>query len=386
MNPLDVAIVVALLAATIGGYQLGFAARLLAWVGVAAGLLLGAQFVARVVTAFGGDQPDGRVTVAALFLLLTASAGQGLGLMISRLVPREARPRPQWDRAAGAALGGVGVLALVWMLSPSLVVTSGWPARATRSSTVVRWLHDVTPDPPSRFAALGRAVADAPYPSALGPYSTPQNPGEPPPQTTLSAAVDARVRPSTVEVEGEACSRIQEGSGWVAAPGLVVTNAHVVAGERTTRIHEVDGTTLDATVVAFDPDADVAVLSVPRLDAPALTTAQPKVGMVGAVYGHPRGGPLTVVPARIAQNIVAVGTDIYRTSSSRRHVLVLATKLEPGDSGGALVDRSGVVVGMAFATDPGEPHTGYALTSDEVRTVLARAGTHAVATGHCLVD
>jgi S1-C subfamily serine protease len=305
--------------------------------------------------------------------------------MISRLVPREARARPLWDRAAGAALGGVGVLVLVWLLTPSLVVTSGWPARAARSSAVVRWLHDVTPSPPSRFAALGRAVADAPYPSALAPFATPQNPG-PVPQTTLSAAVDARIRPSTVRVEGVACGRLQEGSGWVAKPGFIVTNAHVVAGEHSTRVTQVDGTTLDATVVAFDPGADVAVLSVPRSDAAALPIASPKVGTVGAVYGHPRGGPLTVVPARIAQNIVAVGTDIYRTSRSRRNVLVLATTLQPGDSGGALVDRSGVVVGMAFATDPGEPNTGYALTSDEVRTVLAARSTHAVATGRCLVD
>jgi S1-C subfamily serine protease len=385
VNPLDFAVVAVLVGATIGGYQLGFAARLLAWGGVALGLLVGAQFVARVVTAFGGDQPDGRVTVAGLFLLVTATAGQGLGLTISRFVPREARPRPVWDRYAGAALGGAGVLVLVWMLTPSLVVARGWPARAARGSAIVRWIHDVAPTPPSRFAALGRAVSDAPYPSALGPFATPDDPG-PPPNSTLSAAVDARVRPSTVEVEGAACSRIQEGSGWVARPGLVVTNAHVVAGEHATHVITVDGRQLPAEVVAFDPDADLAVLSVPELGAPPLPMASPKVGMIGAVYGHPHGGPLAVVPARIAQNIVAVGTDIYRTSNSRRHVLVLATSLQPGDSGGALVDTSGTVVGVAFATDPGRAHTGYALTSDQVRTVLANTGSTPVATGSCLVE
>jgi len=143
---------------------------------------------------------------------------------------------------------------------------------------------------------------------------------------------------------------------------------------------------LPAEVVLFDPDADLAVLSVPTFTAPPLTMAEPKVGTSGAVYGHPHGGPLQVIPARIAQNIVAVGTDIYRTSSSRRHVLVLATSLQPGDSGGALVDRSGNVVGVAFATDPGQAHTGYALTSDEVRAVLAAAGSQPVATGSCLVE
>lgn len=385
MNLIDAAIVVLLIAATFGGYQLGFAARLFAWAGVAVGLLVGAQFVARIVTAFGGTQPDGRFTVAALFLLMTASAGQGLGLTVSRVVPREARPRPVYDRLAGAVLGGGGVLVLVWMLTPSLIVVNGWPAREARSSAIVRWLHDIAPAPPARFAALGRAVSNAPYPSALAPFTTPANPG-PPPVTTLSPAVDARVRPSTVEVEGIACQRIQEGSGWVAAPGLVVTNAHVVAGERHTHVVTNDGASLAALVVAFDPGADVAVLSVPELHAPPLPIEPPTVGMVGAVYGHPNGGPLAVIPARIAQDIVAVGTDIYRTSSSRRHVLVLATSLKPGDSGGALVDSAGTVVGMAFATDPGETHTGYALRSIEVRAVLATAGSSPVATASCLVD
>jgi len=385
VNPLDIAVVVALIGATLGGYQLGFAARLLAWGGVAVGLFVGAQFVAKIVTAFGGDQPDGRVTVAALFLLLTASAGQGLGLTISRLVPRVARPRAVWDRAAGAVLGGAGVLVLVWMLIPSLVVTRGWPARAARTSTVVRWIHDLAPTPPERFAALGRAVSDAPYPSALSPFTTPSDPG-PPPASSMPAAIDARVRPSTVEVQGVACNRIQEGSGWVAAPGLIVTNAHVVAGERNTHVLTLSGVSLRAEVVTFDPDADLAVLSVPALRAAPLPMESPKVGMVGAVYGHPGGGPLAVIPARIAQSIIAVGTDIYRTSSSRRRVLVLAADLRPGDSGGALVDTAGDVVGVAFATDPGRENTGYALTSDQVRSVLATAGSTPVATGSCLVD
>ena len=385
MNPLDVVVVVVLIAATIGGYQLGFAARLLAWIGVVIGLFVGAQFVSRVVTAFGGDQPDGRVTVAALFLVLTASVGQGLGLTASRLVPAVARPRSKWDRAAGAVLGGAGVLVLVWMLIPSLVVTSGWPARAARASTVVRWIHDLAPAPPERFAALGRAVSDAPYPSALSPFTTPSDPGAPP-ASSLPAVVDARVRPSTVEVQGVACDRVQEGSGWVAAPGLVVTNAHVVAGERSTRVLTNDGDSLRAEIVAFDPDADLAVLSVPTLRAPPLSMKAPEVGMVGAVYGHPGGGPLSVIPARIAQSILAVGTDIYRTSNTRRRVLVLAAALKPGDSGGALVDTSGTVVGVAFATDPGRDNTGYALTSQQVRDVLATAGSTRVPTGSCLVD
>src|SRR5262249_45401625 len=158
----------------------------------------------------------------------------------------------------------------------------------------------------------GRAISDAPYPSALGPLDNPPDPGTPPP-ATISAAVDAHVRRSIVKVTGRACRQIQEGSGWVVRPQFVVTNAHVLAGEHATQVTDVDGDEHDATVVAFDPVRDVAVLHVPSLTAAPLPTASADVGDVGAVYGHPGGGPLTASPARIGQEILAVGTDIYRT-------------------------------------------------------------------------
>jgi len=131
---------------------------------------------------------------------------------------------------------------------------------------------------------------------------------------------------------------------------------------------------------------DVAILSVPSLTAPPLTEGPGQVGDVGAVFGHPGGGALTVAPARVGQEILAVGTDIYRTGSSKRHVYVLASALAPGDSGGPLVDGRGTVIGMAFAIDPGRNHTAYALTDAEVDPVLASAGSTPVDTGGCLVD
>jgi S1-C subfamily serine protease len=167
----------------------------------------------------------------------------------------------------------------------------------------------------------------------------------------------------------------------------VVTNAHVVAGERTTSVIDEKGTSLPAIVVAFDPVRDLAVLSVPRLRAAPLSIAVGTAGMEGAVYGHPGGGALQAAPARIGEEIVAVGTNIYRTSKSRRHVFVLAASLAPGDSGGALVDRTGAVIGVAFAIDPGRKGTSYALTDAEVGPVLAAANAGRIAdTGSCLVE
>jgi hypothetical protein len=391
MNLLDVAIIVAAIAAAYGGWRLGFIARVLAWAGVALALAVGIHFVPQVVTDFGGTSPDDRVTVALLFLVLVATLGQalglGVGLFVNRASPRTG-PMPVWDRAAGAAIGAVGVLVLVWMVIPSLATAQGWPARMARGSWVVGAIDRYAPAQPARFAAWGRAVSDAPYPSALGPLDSPPNPGKPP-KTSLSAAADARVKASTVKVTGRACSEIQDGTGWIAAPGIVVTDAHVVAGEHHTEVVFADDTQHDATVIGFDPHRDVAVLAVPDLGAAPLPRADGHTGEADAVYGHPGGGALVASPARLGQEIIAVGTDIYRTGSSRRHVYVLGASLAPGDSGGPLVNQSGAVVGMAFAIDPGQSNTAYALTNDEIAPVLNGAvnGSRAeVSTGSCLVD
>jgi len=389
MNVLDVVIVVAAIATAYGGWRIGLLARVFAWAGVFAGLAVGMNFVPRVVTQLGGTSPDDRVGVAILFLFLCGSIGQAIGLLIGMFVHRAfplRKPLPLWDRVAGALAGTFGLLVLTWLLIPSLAVAQGWPARMARGSEVVSLIQRVAPQQPARFTAWGLAIAQAPYPSALGTLDTPPDPGNAP-TTALAADVDAVVRRSVVMVTGHACHEIQDGSGWVAAPGEIVTNAHVVAGERTTDVIDASGIDLPATVVVFDPVRDLAVLSVPDLKAPPLTITHGVAGDAGAVYGHPGGGPLRVSPARIGEEISAVGTDIYRRSTSRRHVYVLAAALQPGDSGGALVNRDGVVMGVAFAIDPGRSGTSYALTDEEVRPVLAEAaGAHAVSTGSCLVD
>ena len=370
MNALDLAIIATAIGAGFGGWRLGLVARVFAWAGVFAGLAIGVNFVPKVVTGLGGNSADDRIGVALLFLVLVASIGQAFGLMVGLLVHRVfpiANPLPLWDRIAGATAGVLGLLVLVWMVIPSLATAQGWPARMARDSWMVAAIERVAPSQPAQFAAWGLAISEAPYPSALDPLATPPDPGTVP-TTTLAPAVDARVRRSIVKVTGEACNQIQDGSGWVAAPGIVVTNAHVVAGER---IDDRRSTTPGVTStrgrrrVRSGARPRGAVRSRTRRAAP-LPLADGHVGDDGAVYGHPGGGPLQAAPARIGEEIVAVGTNIYRTSTSRRHVYVLASRLAPGDSGGALVNRSGDVVGVAFAIDPGRSGTSYALTNEEV--------------------
>jgi S1-C subfamily serine protease len=160
-----------------------------------------------------------------------------------------------------------------------------------------------------------------------------------------------------------------------------------VAGEKQTTVITPAGKHLKATVVQFDPNRDLALLRVPGLGQAPLPIATAKVGTEGAVFGHPNGQtPLAVSPAAIRQQVTAVGRDLYDSHETRRQVFILASDLAPGDSGGGLVNPAGAVVGVAFAIAPDRPGTAYALTTDELRPVLAAGGTGAVNTGPCLSE
>ncbi len=323
-----------------------------------------------------------------MFVVGVALIGQAIGLALGGAVRGRVQLPPagaRLDRIAGAVLGGLGVLVIVWLAIPALANAPGWPARAARDSSIVDQLNRNAPDPPSALEALARQVGQT-GPEVLGRLVDPPITGTPP-KSGLPAGTDALARASTVKVEGEACDTIQDGSGFVVADDTVVTNAHVVAGEPNTTVITPDGTRLGARVVAFDPRRDLAVLDVARLGLRPLEIGQRDVGAIGAVYGHPGGGPLVTSPARIEDRITAVGRDIYGDRPTERDVFVLAADIHPGDSGGALIDDQGHVVGVAFAIDPGRPGTAYALADTELRAALTARDSHtaSVDTGRCLV-
>ena len=388
MNLLDAAIIVLALMAAVAGYRLGFVARVLSWAGLAAGVALAVVFLPDVTSSLTRTEARTRLVVAFVFVVGVALVGQAIGLAFSGVVRKRVKLPPagaRADRIAGAVLGGIGVLVIVWLAIPALANAPGWPARAARDSTIVAELDRVAPDPPPALEALARQVGQT-GPQVLGRLVDPPVTGNPP-KSGLPPAVDAIAKAATVQVEGTACDVVQDGSGLVVAPDVVVTNAHVVAGERETAVITPDDRRLDARVVAFDPRRDLAVLLVRGLDLPALVIGARDVGAIGAVYGHPGGGPLVTSPARIEDRITAVGRDIYGQQRTERDVFVLASDIHPGDSGGPLVDEQGQAVGVAFAIDPGRPGTAYALADTELRAALAERGsrTSAVDTGDCLV-
>lgn len=387
MNIFDAVIVVVAVLAAIGGYRLGFFARSLSWIGLALALLIAIRFLPDLMTALASASPRGRLFAGLSFVIGLALLGQAIGLafgtFVNKRLPGDHEVRRS-DQFAGAAVGVVGALLFVWLLVPALASAPGWTAKQTRSSAIVSVIERLAPKPPSSFLALGRMVAEAPFPEVLAPDAATPVKGAPSEQL-LAPLLDKQVRSSIVRVEGQACDQIQNGSGFVVGPDLVVTNAHVVAGERDTVVYDLRNRPHAARVVHFDPRRDLAVLHVPRLSLPELPLGEASINSLAVVYGHPAGGVLQPSPARITDRIDAIGTDIYRTSETNRDVFVLAAKLEPGDSGAALVDLSGAVVGVAFAIDPSASGTAYALTRSELNSALKNISNVRTDTGYCLI-
>jgi S1-C subfamily serine protease len=191
----------------------------------------------------------------------------------------------------------------------------------------------------------------------------------PPSKRLVHSAVVRRAEPDVVKVTGiaESCSRQLEGSGFVYAVDRVLTNAHVVAGIASPTVQTVDGRTLPAHVVVFDPERDVAVLLVPNLDlTPLAFGGALSSGDSAIVAGYPENGGFTPRAARIRNVQNARGPDIYQNREVTRQIYALYAKVQPGNSGGPLLSTSGQVAGMVFAAAIDDPKTGYALTAHEI--------------------
>jgi S1-C subfamily serine protease len=395
---LDVAIAAVALMAAVGGFRLGFLARVVSWIGLALGLVVAARFLPSVIDAFENADPIGKLLVAALVLLGGAFLGQALGLIIGakahHFIPLG--PLRTLDDAVGAAVGLLGVLIAVWLLLPSMADVPGWPARQARNSTIARFIDRDFPQPPNTLETLRRLVGNQAFPEVFNALAPSLDTGPPPASSPVPAAVTDEVIASTVRVQGEACGRIQEGSGWAVATNEILTNAHVVAGERHTEVLTPAGRLLSATVVAFDASRDLALLVVPGLgDRPlpviqgqtSVDSQEQLTGTTGAVFGHPGGQvQIAATPYEVSQYVSALGKDLYDEHNTKRDVFILASDLMPGDSGGPLVTPAGTVVGVAFAIAPDRPGTSYALSYTEVDGFLATGATGAVGTGPCIDD
>jgi S1-C subfamily serine protease len=329
--------------------------------------------------------------LTATTLLVLAAAGDTAGWFLGHRIRERARATRfgPADAVGGSLVAVASSLLAIWFVALNLV-NGPFPGVASqvRGSAIVRTLDETLPEPPSLLAQARRLFNRFGFPDVFsGIPPLPAVPVDPPTDAQQQAAFNAASR-STVEILGEACGQVQEGSGFVAAEGYVVTNAHVVAGVRDPLVQTPGGGSQHATTVLFDPALDLAVLLVADSPWRALALAESDVerGDVGAVLGYPGGGPLTGGPAAVLRSIPAVGRDIYGTGEADRLVLELQAVVRPGNSGGPFVLSDGTVAGVIFAASSTDADVGYAIAAEEVGPRLedALGRTGAVGTGSCV--
>jgi S1-C subfamily serine protease len=390
VNLLDLLIVILLITSIGGGWRLGLLTGATSWVLLVQALVVATLILPAVVTTVGGKDPGMRLMVGILLFVSAGFAGQQAGLVLGRWFSRsllpEDGPARHRDRVAGAVTAPAAVLIVFWLLVlPPLAGAAGSLSGLARHSAFARAIETAFPEAPETSQVLRRLAGPAGAPYVFDGLIPALDTGPPPSDPGLAPGVVARVSASTVQVEGVACLFERDGSGFTVAPETVATNAHVVAGETRTTVIRPDGRRLRATVTAFDPIRDLALLQVPGLGEDPLPLSTGKVGSTAAVFGHPGGQPaLRISPAAIRQQVNALGHDLYDLGVTRRTVLVLAAQLEPGDSGGGLVDADGNVVGVAFAISPDNAGVAYALSTSELRHVLEEERSAPTTTGPCI--
>jgi S1-C subfamily serine protease len=388
-NLLDAVLLVLVLAYAVSGYWQGFVTGAFA----TAGLLLGGLFGVWAAPRLLGDaDPSVWVSLGALFImLLCASLGQG----ILQFAGARIRDRITWqpvravDAVGGAALSVVAVLVVAWALG---VAASGaklpWVSKEIRRSEVLGRVNAVMPQSAVQLlTSFNDVVGSSFFPRYLEPFAAERivDVG-PPPRGIARDPQVAAAEQSVLKIRGvNRCGRGVEGTGFLYAPDRLMTNAHVVAGVTTPTVL-VGSDELDAEVVYYNPDLDVAVLRVEGIDRPTLKFDRSGGARdPGAVLGYPQDGPYDVQGARIRAEQRLRSPDIYGRGTVIREVFSVRSLIRPGNSGGPLVSADGKVYGVVFAASVEDSSTGYVLTADQVAEAGVRGlnASSPVATGRC---
>jgi S1-C subfamily serine protease len=392
VNWVDILLLISAISFAFSGYRQGFVVGVLAFGGFLGGGVVGLLVAPTAVKRLDAGAFQSLAAIA--IVLLAATAGQVALAWVGAMV----RDRITWqparvlDATLGALVSVVAMLLVAWFLASSLR-PGPVPAisRQVSDSRIITAVDRVMPESANTlFSSFRRVLDDSGLPTVFGGLSPESIRAVEPPKPEVArrgAIRDASA--SIVEIEGTAgsCSRRLDGSGFVVSPQHVLTNAHVVAGVARPNVRVGGaGPRMQARVVVFDSQRDLAVLYVPRLRARALAfDASADRGDQGVVAGFPQGGPFRLEPARIRDTIQARGPDIYQRKQVTREVFSLYANVQPGNSGGPLLAPNGDVYGVVFAKSLDDPQTGYALTAREVAPDVRAGRTRKTetSTGSC---
>jgi S1-C subfamily serine protease len=369
VNFIDFLILALVLLTIARGMEIGLVRQAASFGGLIIGLLC-SSFIASFIDA----GPLVSIIIIGCGMLGAIVGSEYLGVKLKRTLHEKKINKV--DRAFGALLGGIIGLALVWFCAGILPTLPSTELRqGVRDSKVIAWLDASLPPTTTILSWLENSLAQTKIPEILdGLEPKVGNTNIPIPEVSNFDSVITATRDSVVEIEGRSCNGVGVGSGFIVAPHYIVTNAHVVAGMRYPYIQDADGRH-SSEVVAFDPDLDIAVLRTERLRGTSLSLSDRTVpvGTPGVALGYPGGGPFSAQPAIVAEHFTALGRDIYEEDQTRRDVYALRSDIEPGNSGGPLLDKTGRVIGVIFARSTVYDKVGYALSSPVVKQVVASA-------------
>ena len=386
MSGTDLLILVWVVLAIARGYRVGFLRQAFSFAGFLAGLLFASWLAPHVA----GNTDGAESLILVLFLTLAIAA---VGASFAELAAAQLQAKIKLkhvhtvNRGLGIAFSVSAVLISAWIIASALnrLPIAGLGISLQRSR-ILAAVENIMPPAPAVMERLGRILSPHGFPRVFigdEPYIDPAGP----PATPEVEAAAAKAKASTVRIEGTGCGGVSVGSGFVAAPGYVVTNAHVVAGIRQPIITDQAGRH-KSVVVWFDPGTDMAVLMTDNLSGPPLplSTKRAERGTSAAVLGYPGGGRLTVDPAVILTARQAIGRDIYDSGISTREIYAVQAFIEPGNSGGPLVLADGSVAGVMFGAAISREDMSYALTSQQIHDDLQAAVTRTqqVSTGPCV--
>lgn len=377
MNIADGIAIVVVLVAAFGGLRRGLVLSAFSLVGLAAGAYVGSRVAPHVL--HGGSASTWTPVAGLVGAVIGAMLLQFAALLAGSFIRGGLRLAPLRliDTAGGLLLGAAIGLAIVWVGASVALLTPGETRirQEVERSAIVKQLDAALP-PRTLLNLLARID---PFPSIVGP----KPPALPPGKGVLRdpSIRDAATR--VVKVLGTACGVGVEGTGWVAADDLVVTAAHVVAGEENTTIR-IPGQVLPrlADVVVLDVHNDIAVLHVDGLGLEPLQLADPRSGASVAIIGYPLDGGLRATPGRIGLTATVLTQDALGHGPVTRTITAVAGAVEHGDSGGPAVDAAGRVQSSIFAARLGSA-SGYGVPPSIIRDDLAHAGTQPVSTGSC---
>jgi S1-C subfamily serine protease len=388
VNALDWLLVVLVLAYALSGYWQGFVTGAFATAGLLLGGLLGI-WLAPVL--LGDVDPSLLVSLGALFIVILCAS---LGQASFQYAGSKVRDRITWqpiralDAVGGAALSAVAVLLVAWALGVAVSGSRiGSVTPMVRGSSVLGAVDKTLPHAASGvLQAFNDVVGTSFFPDYLEPFA-PERIVEvgPGPRRLLQDPDVLAAEESVLKVRGtNNCGRGVEGTGFVYAPDRLMTNAHVVAGVADPEV-EIGDTTVDAEVVEYNPDLDIAVLALETDDIPALRFAGVAPGDGVAILGYPQDGPFDVQPGRVRDDQKLRSPNIYGDGTVIRQVFSLRGLVRPGNSGGPIVTSRGAVAGVVFAASVTDKDTGYALTTAQVAdsATIGRTNTEPESTGDC---